>query len=318
MPDNKWGKSDFTEGPQERKPGEAPALMAEQPGRGGSNCSKHPDRSASWECEKCHKVCCDECAGTYQSCPWCGGVCIPLEKKAVQTAAAATKSFFMLLLDSFTYPLRGKGIILLIIGVVFFFMLFFVLGFHILRWIFLLIGGGFFCAFFMQIVASSANGENELPDWPDVTNIIEDLAIPFVKFIGTFIVSYLPLLIYMYYLYRNPFSFSKPVFKSLEVLGSIYFPMALIATALGFPHVFNPIAIFTSIGKVFLHYITALVFITFVFFMGESGIQFLIGHFKYFGIFLSALLLFYAVTVQMRVYGIIYYVNQKKLSWYGE
>lgn len=316
MSDKRWGAGGFTESAKEQNGGGVP-LKPEQPGRGGgSGCSKHPARNAEWECEKCHSLYCSECAGTYRSCPSCGGVCFPLNKAQAGVAAAPADSFIMLLLDSFTYPLRGKGIILMVIGVIFFFMLFIMMALPVVRWIFLLIGGGFFCAFFMSVIDSSADGERELPDWPDVTNFIDDLAVPFFKFFGTFLVSYLPFIIYVMYWVRNPFSGSGHVAKVLEILGSIYFPMALISTALGRSYVFNPVAIFISIGRVFLHYAVALLFVAFVVFMGESGVVFLNQHLGYFGIFLGSLLIFYTITVQMRVYGIIYYVNQEKLGWF--
>ena len=50
--------------------------------------------------------------------------------------------------------------------------------------------------------------------------------------------------------------------------------------------------------------------------MRGIGVEFLIRNIKYFGIFLSGVFLFYTIIVQMRVLGIIYYVNQEKLGWF--
>ncbi|NIP38797.1 MAG: hypothetical protein GWO07_08645 [Candidatus Dadabacteria bacterium] len=108
-----------------------------------------------------------------------------------------------------------------------------------------------------KIIVHSANGEDEMPDWPDIMDFFGDLIAPFFYYIATIIISFLPTVIY-YYFYRE-FSFTNPVFLLTVIWGGVfYLPMGLIAVAMiGALSVLSPTVIFPSVKRISPDYFTA-------------------------------------------------------------
>jgi len=130
----------------------------------------------------------------------------------------------------FSYPFKGHGIYLLAVGAVFFW----ILGFIPLMGI---IVGGYLSAYMMKIIRSSADGEDEVPDWPDFSDFWSDILDPAIKVSGTTIVSFTPFLLYLFFSYPVyewfiTFQWVKdPIIWLLLLLGSLYYPMGLLAVA---------------------------------------------------------------------------------------
>lgn len=161
----------------------------------------------------------------------------------------------------FRYPLGGSGVYLLIGGTIFVTILqhiinlptIFIYGTMVLA----LFLSGYLCSYFISIMRSSAKGRTTPPDWPDVTDIMGNIFGSLFIIAFPVFISFLPALLYtvgmIYY------GGSWPVLAILVILGELYFPMALIASAItGAPfNSANFIGIINSIRKVKKDYFIA-------------------------------------------------------------
>ena len=224
MSDDKWGSSPYKEDQwhdsREKKPvmvDGAPqtASQAVSPQQPDTTCFNHYDQQAQWICSQCGKVFCDECLEVKgdgipnRGCQSCGAMCRKLEtvQKKASSISLGADSFFSSLLSSFMYPLRGKGLVIMIVGtlVMFFFML--AMGILGLASPWLALGvlvtaAAYPCAFMMEVLSDSAHGYGQ-PDWPDLSSVFSGLVVPFAKFTGTFLISFLPVILFSIYSGRH-------------------------------------------------------------------------------------------------------------------
>jgi hypothetical protein len=139
-------------------------------------CSAHPERPAVYQCDGCKKVLCEECIEEGHRllfCCHCGEMAIPLAgapptstELARERKTTAAYSFS----ETLAYPFRGLGLYLYI-GYVLLVVLLDLAGavpglgcgVFLFQLLILLILPGFLFA----VVRTSAEGETELPDWPD-------------------------------------------------------------------------------------------------------------------------------------------------------
>lgn len=139
-------------------------------------CAAHPDRAPVYVCDGCRKLLCEECMEEGHRllfCRHCGEMAIPLAGGPATTAELARErkvTAAYSFTDALGYPFRGLGLYLYI-GYVLLVVLLDVAGqipgigciaFFFQALIFLILPG-----FLFAIVRSSAEGETELPDWPD-------------------------------------------------------------------------------------------------------------------------------------------------------
>ncbi len=140
-------------------------------------CAAHPDSPAVYECDGCKKLLCEECIEEGHRllfCCHCREMAIPLASGAPATTIELARERKITaaygLGDALAYPFRGLGLYLYV-GYVFLMALLNLassvpgLGCGILfvQLLILMILPGFLFA----IVRTSAEGETELPDWPD-------------------------------------------------------------------------------------------------------------------------------------------------------
>ncbi len=85
--------------------------------------------------------------------------------------------------DALSYPLRGSGVIMLIIGTVIAVLLQ-VATVGPFGAIALLLFYGYFTAYYYQILQHTATGSDAEPDWPDVTDFDETLSFVAAKYEG--------------------------------------------------------------------------------------------------------------------------------------
>jgi len=99
-------------------------------------------------------------------------------------------SFYRQIPGTFAYPFKRNGIILLVLGTILFTILDFLGGFKMLGrgGIFSLlvsvISTGYLFAYMQKIIAHSAQGEDEMPDFPDFTDWWSDIILPFLLLPG--------------------------------------------------------------------------------------------------------------------------------------
>jgi predicted Zn finger-like uncharacterized protein len=223
-----------------------------------------------------------------------------------------TRPFLHRLPDAFAYPFQGSGLVLILVGTVCFSILDFFASFSPFGFIGTIFVAGYLCAFMMKIVNSSADGKKELPDWPDVSDFLDDIVVPLFQVLWTGIFCFAPAIVYLIFVHIDI------VFWLLIGLGILYFPMALIAVALTNSILsINPIVVLPSIIKVPVDYLVACILLGLLVALENFG-QLLVSFIPLAGLLLKNLFALYFVIVEAHVLGLIYHANQEKLAWFGE
>jgi hypothetical protein len=290
-------------------------------------CLHHPDVPAKWACVRCGTLLCASCVRTtrggmkfFQNCSGCGGSCVSITEYR-RLANPAPTSFFALWRGAFSYPVKKDGVFLLVCGTLVFGFLdgarwvlsyFKFAGFlGLAYWLCLIMGVGYLFAFMQNIVQASSQGEEKMPDWPEISGFWDDLAVPCFRFAFVWLVCLGPGIAVM--VSGHPLA-GVP----LLLLGLFCLPMAILTVCLadGIAGL-NPVIIFSGIGKVPLPYLTIcgifLVVIALV-----NGVQLLL---ELTGIpilptVISAFISLYGLTVEMRLLGLLYWINKAKLAWF--
>ena len=282
-------------------------------------CVNHPYAAPVAVCTKCGVRACGECTRKQKVgrkimhfCPSCGNKCTDLGEVAKQAAVEATrtKTFGTAIRRALVYPFRGNGVIILICGTIFFGLLDLVPSFFfaIILWI---ISWGYLFAFMQRIVVTSAAGEEDPPEFPEVSDIVSDIVMPFLQLVVTLFISCIVPLIIWVKLGAFPGQFAM-------LLSMIYFPMALLGVAMSDSFgALNPVFVLSSVMKVFKQYlVTCFVFGGLIFFYGfvqgvlaEMDIPLIPLFFIFWFVFLVFLM------IGMRILGMLYYLNKQKLGW---
>jgi hypothetical protein len=215
----------------------------------------------------------------------------------------------------FSYPFKGHGIYIIIAWVLcswiadIFFFLWFILG-------------GYFAAYMMKIIKSSADGEEEVPDWPDFTCFWDDILRPAFLVGGAFAFSFLPLIVYFYltaFKYSIPFSYADPLAWLFILMGAFYWPMGLLAVAQSDSiRSLSPLIVIPSIFKVPVDYSIAVVVLIIVILFSSFAEKVLVLPIPIVGSIITKFLSFYFMILEMRILGLLYNANRNKLSWFGE
>jgi hypothetical protein len=267
-------------------------------------CKVHPDILAEWQCEGCWGVFCSPCVKDLSVgkmrvavCTACGERTIPLTpiEKGIPP-----RSFFPEVPGAFSYPFRKKGWIMLIVGTLFFTFM------NLIPFVGWLIAG-YLCSFAIKIIACSANGEDEMPDWPDLTNVWDDIILPLALLLLTLFLCLVPALAW-----GVGVSNQQPdaIFWILVGAGMLYLPMGLLAVALFHTLLaLNPVLVIGSILKAPLSYgVAALAFIA-VYAISLFGQTVLAEAVPYAGPALAGFVSLYLLIVAMRILGMFYHTN---------
>ncbi|HBL28273.1 MAG TPA: hypothetical protein DD490_15670 [Acidobacteria bacterium] len=148
-------------------------------------CIQHPEVAARFRCDGCGKPLCGDCIKTGHVllfCSLCGERALPLDEgqpanaQQVRRRDAVTKPYSFA--EAMAYPFRGSGLLMFIVAVVCMMLVQVLLtfGFGLWRYIF---AAGFWSLMIglqFSIVRTTAEGENELPEWPDYSDFGERLA----------------------------------------------------------------------------------------------------------------------------------------------
>lgn len=165
-----------------------------------SGCSGHPLTPAWFRCQGCERALCRDCIREGHRllfCVYCGEQALPLEPGAAATSRDLRREERLrvpyTLADALLYPFRGNGAYLLwgyvlILSMVDLLPLVGCLSLVLRVFIGLLLPGLVFA-----IARETADGGDELPDWPDLTEYLERLG-EVVVFIGITLGAALPVL----------------------------------------------------------------------------------------------------------------------------
>ncbi|MCD6051163.1 MAG: hypothetical protein K0Q55_2566 [Verrucomicrobia bacterium] len=305
-------------------------------------CCKHPRVPALLICQNCRSEFCNECVHVRQGakekrlyCHHCNGRCEDIgvfERKEEQRALLRERrrNLFLCLPDVFLYPFRGWGPIILGSGTLMLGALTILL--HLLQFmgplsiISTAVGAaaifGYLVSYMHQVVQASANGDEQMPDWLDLSEWWEDIGIPTLHLIGTVIISFSPLFIYLLctLFYSSPW-----IWIPLLIVGLSYFPMAYLAVSMS-RNIFtaNPLTVYWSISRVPLNYYLACIIFWGAYFTGftiDVIVSFLPSKYWLLSVIIQILsipLTLYLWVVEARVLGLIYYGNWDKLGWFDE
>jgi hypothetical protein len=238
---------------------------------------------------------------------------------AISPAIYEERSFYSQIPGSFAYPFNKSGIIMLVIGSIVFVVLDFLGGFSLYLQI---VGIGYLFAFMQKIISHSAQGEDELPPWPELTDFISDILVPCLLLVGATVVSLAPGLVLMWFARENPMLVIA-AFAALGV-GAFYFPMALLAAAVSDNFVaLSPHIVWPSIFRTFLPYLVTFIFVA-VLFGARVGAGFAVKFIPIDEIpwritvtLIMGFISLYLLSVEMRVLGLMFRSYRDKLGWLG-
>jgi len=302
------------------------------PAGNGEVCCQHSQAAAKWCCLKCGTPFCSACVKTtrvggefFRACSKCGGSCISVaEYKRLMTPAPT--NFFALWREAFTYPFKKDGAILLGCGTVVFAFLdgacwvlltgikgmgFLGASFMATFCLCVVMSVGYLFAFMQGIVQSSARGDPAMPDWPDISGFWDDMVVPFFQFTCIWGLCLGPGIAAM--LFVTPFAGVPLIF-----LGLFCLPMAILTVAMADTIVgFNPLTIFSGIGKVPLPYLTTCgIFLVVIALVRGLRLLLVWTDIPILPTIISTFISLYGITVEMRLLGLLYYTNKAKLAWF--
>jgi hypothetical protein len=235
---------------------------------------------------------------------------------AINVAAYEEPGFYSRLPGAFAYPLNKSGLLLLALGTVFFLILALALRlafiFRLPIQVFTL---GYLFAYMQRIISSSALGEDEVPDFPDVTEIWSDIILPFLLFTGTSLVSFAPVLAVAVLLHEHDLFW--PILIAVLAACGFYFPMALLAVGVTdrflalSPHIVVP-----SILRVLAPYLVACLVLATL-----AGLRFgMAWGLDFVPIpivpsIIDGFVSLYFLIVEMRILGLLFRSYRHRLGW---
>lgn len=228
-------------------------------------------------------------------------------------------SFWAALPTAFAYPLTIEGLPLLLCGVIFFTVAFLIVSFlPCFGWILALVLQGYLIGYFMEIMAASARGEDEPPDWPDLMDPVEAALKPMGYLIAVGIFAFLPAAAG---LLLHGLGGSRVVFVLLIALGLLYLPMGmLVCSVFRDLRSLSPVRVVRALACVPGRYLVTWLLLLALIAL-SIGARLLVA--TYLDIIIVKHLLlsgvaFYFNFVMMRILGLLYYTARDKLGWIEE
>lgn len=322
--------------------GSSPSLPTSAPlAKGVKPCARHPATAAQYICPKCRTHSCDACVKSHESvnkrtvfCPICGTKALPVAEFAQVQGAKQVRedmSFNQQLKGVFKYPFGKGGLAMLIIGTILFFGLDFLItwGWK-MRFIMLkviayvgimaLFSAGYLCAYLQKILHATAQGEDDVPGWPDFGQWWDDIVAPFLLAVSAFVMSFGTAFAYMGFHVGNDSEMSLTILFPLFALGFLYFPMALLAAAMSNNWLaVNPFVVMPAITRLNLQYVLACaVFFALVLarFLSEALLHAVLPV-PVLPTLITSFIALYFLAVEVRLLGLLYYTNRKRLGWFS-
>ncbi|MFO1460903.1 MAG: GYF domain-containing protein [Verrucomicrobiota bacterium] len=240
--------------------------------------------------------------------------------------------FRSLLWGSLSYPFRGDGVILLVVGTLFFAFLGLLTRYGTLfAWIPSLMAGGYFLATLQGIVQSTGAGDASPPTWPDITNWVGDLVAPCLKWLVSLAVAFGPAILCFEMassmdgglpdsgeLASREQALWLGAALGLFLLGVVYFPMAILGVAMSDSlGALSPAFVVRSIAAVpgsYAAVVTMMLVLLFLRSVVDALMRRvpvpLVEHFT--GAFISL----YFGFVQARILGVLYRSHRERLGWF--
>ena len=214
--------------------------------------------------------------------------------------------------DTLSYPFRGSGKYIFLIGAII------SIGSDLAS-LAPLVGGiaslllfGYFCAVYFNIIESSAVGGKEAPDYPELSNIMEDVIWPMLQITSVMLVSFAPLGGYLLYAGDGANGW---VALALLVLGTLYAPMAILAVViLGYMGALSPHIVFPAIVRAGWLYLAMVILLLVIYGLQMFIARFLAGFFILKFLILSVVGM-YCLMANGRALGLIFRDRRDELNW---
>ncbi|MBX3744475.1 MAG: FHA domain-containing protein [Verrucomicrobiae bacterium] len=256
-------------------------------------------------------------------CLKCGGTCGPAK---VEPAAVRPGTLGGLLREAFGYPLRGDARKLLVLGWVVFAVLDGLRGYleflmglsRGLAPLFLmvyvpvaLVATGYYLACLQGVLQASANGEDRMPDWPEVMTFWDEIVRPFLRFTATVGLMLGPGLMVQ----RMGF---VTVGFGLMLLGMFVLPMALLAVGLTESlGALSPVRLFSGIAAMPWAYLaTCAVLFGLLLVMGVMRLGLAWIGIPVLPEVVGSGVTLYGGCVGARAFGSVYHRHRRALGWF--
>lgn len=252
------------------------------------------------------------------------------------------ESFLKGIVPSFTYPFRGAGLGMLIVGSFFFY------GIRLISTVnfFPLIGAfvgvvvfGYLAMWFIDVCKRAAQWEEEPPHWPDPT-MWTDLIQDWAKLVSAKIAAFLPVIVMTVYLASTEATgllndagqpdlvgrwdvgfviFLVVYYFVFVIAGMLYLPMAMMTNSLlGSPwHAWNPVLVVKSILRIPKDYLLCSAVFAGIWILALAAEAIISANDL--ALFAGPVVTFveiYAMCVQMRLLGLLYGLKQTRLNWF--
>jgi hypothetical protein len=235
-------------------------------------------------------------------------------------------SFYRLILGAFAYPFKKHGGILLFLGTIF---LAIVDGGTSLKigplgamfaMMFRIMFTGYIFAFMQSVIQHTAQGEDAMPDFPEFSSWWSDIMLPFLLFVATLLVSFLPVFLIPRFM---PDHDTKVISIFVTAgFGAFYFPMALLAVSITDNFIaVSPHVVLRSIARVFVPYLVtflvlaALIGVRYGAGLGFSAVPNQLFVLKLFLALIMSFISLYLLTVEMRLLGLLFRKYRPQLGW---
>ena len=215
--------------------------------------------------------------------------------------------------DALTYPIRKSGLIMILLGSVFSLILAFLSAAPAVGLLAALFSAGYFGSFYFDIVSATMTDHDDLPDWPSITSILDDIIWPFLRLLGLVLISFLPAIFVLFG--DDEASWHLPALILTVTYGCFYFPMAVLSTeAFGGFRAALPHVVFPAIVRALPLYLLVVIALALAFAFSRFAEQ-STRDVPYIGWFLKATVALYSLMFQARLIGLLYREKSAQLGW---
>ena len=166
-------------------------------------------------------------------------------------------------------------------------------------------------AIYFQLISSTAVGEATAPEFPDTANLFGDIIAPLLKVFFVYLVSFSPVIVCHFTGVNSP-----AVLLFMDILGSVYFPMAMMAVVVcGYLGAVSPLVVIPAIlrsGKFYW----LLVGLTMLTSLIQTHLSEFIVSFHWTGFLFIGVVYGWMLMTNARLLGLIYREKQEELGWF--
>jgi hypothetical protein len=240
---------------------------------------------------------------------------------ATSDRGAAAEDYWSALPGAFEFPLKGDGLIALIVGVIFLtaehYLMFMAALFPLLGLVLAggigIIGTGYFAGYLMTIMERTAHGEKDAPGWPDLNDWQENALQPFVFLLALSILCIGPWVAYARFAHEP----NVAITYALLAAGLFYMPMGMLCVALVNNYAgLNPVLVIRAIRSVPGRYSVVWALVIFCIAAQTMGAGLIAAlPIPIVGTILEEAVSCYFLFVAARVLGLLYHKSSRQLDW---